>query len=270
MASISGKAGGVYSAPLLVENCEDAWEEHSELGCTSSSIAGKVGTYAARVTTVSVGADKVMMSEAITKDLTDYHGLIYWARTSLATTAVQLKLLLDDTAECASPVETLAIPILTPAAWRQCFNKFADPTGLGSLISIGLYCDVDLTNGTFDIDDVYAVKLIGGIKSWTLDALVEVLETTDFTDGQATNSGRTYIPGLAGWSGAFEGDKDGAPLGLGLSSSVHLALQESAAPGQGWIGMAFITGIHPNVAVDGTITYTYDFQGTGELSEATL
>jgi len=271
MAELAGKTGGVYGAGLLVEDCEDTWAEHIQAGCTSSVTTGKVGTYAARVTTVTVGADVVMMSELLSStDFSAYHGLVFWARTSLTTTATQLKMLLDNTPECASPLESLALPVLTAATWRQCFTKFATPSALTAIVSIGLYADEDLADGTFDIDDVYAVKRIGGIRSWTLDYSVDMLETTDFADGAATNSPRTYIPAHSTWSGTFEGYKDGAPLALGFSSTVHLSLQESATSGQGWVGMAFITGIHPSVNIDGVISYTYDFQGTGELTEASL
>uniref|UniRef100_A0A6M3KHU0 Putative tail protein n=1 Tax=viral metagenome TaxID=1070528 RepID=A0A6M3KHU0_9ZZZZ len=272
MAELAGTAGGVYSSPLLVDDCEDAWSEHTESGCTSSTTTGKVGTYAARVTTVSVGADVVMMSEAISSaDLSTYGGLVFWARTSLTTTATQLKMQISESAECATPAESMALPILSAATWRQCFTKFAAAGSTrNATISIGLYADEDLADGTFDIDDVYAVKLIGGIKSWTLDATVDMLDSTDFADGNATNAARTFKPGLSIWSGSFEGYKDGAPLTLSFTTPVHLALQESATSGQGWIGMAYITGIHPSVSVDGLVSYTYDFTGQGELTEATL
>ena len=114
---------------------------------------------------------------------------------------------------------------------------------------------------------VYIGSDIGGIKSWTLDYTVDMLETTDFADGGATNSAKTFIPGLSGWSGSFEGYKDGAPQGLGFSSSVTLKLEEDTT--YFWTGSAYITGIHESAAVDGAITVSYDFQGTGELTEST-
>ena len=272
MAELAGTAGGVYGSPLLVENCEDAWNEHTEAGCTSSTTTGKVGTYCARVTTDTVGADVVMMSEDIsTADLSTYHGLVYWARTSLTTTATQLKMQISESAECATPAESMALPVLSADTWRQCFTKFvAAGSTRNATISIGLYADEDLSDGTFDVDDVYAVKLIGGIKSWTLDYTVDMLDSTDFADGNTTNSQRTFMPGLSTWSGSFEGAKDSTPIALSFSSAVHIALQESATSGQGWVGMAYITGIHPSVSVDGLVTYTYDFTGHGELTEATL
>jgi len=114
---------------------------------------------------------------------------------------------------------------------------------------------------------VYIGADIGGIKSWTLDYTVDMLDTTDFTDGNTTNSQRTFIPGLSQWSGSFEGYKDGAPQGLGFSAAVTLKLEEDGT--YFWTGSAYITGLHETTSVDGVITISYDFQGTGELTEST-
>lgn len=101
-----------------------------------------------------------------------------------------------------------------------------------------------------------------GMKSWTLDYVGDALETTDFGDAGV----RSYIAGLTGWSGSFEGYKDGAPWGLGTLS--RLELRESATTTQFWIGIALVTGIHESVSFDGIVSVSYDFQGTGALTPA--
>ena len=93
-------------------------------------------------------------------------------------------------------------------------------------------------------------------------------DTTDFDDGQATNSARTFKPGLSGWSGTFEGYKDGAANALTFSTALTLNLLESQTASQQWSGSAYITGIAINTPVDDVVTYSYTFQGTGELTEA--
>ena len=107
-----------------------------------------------------------------------------------------------------------------------------------------------------------------GIKSWTLNYNLDVHDTTDFDNGQATNSPRTFTPGLSGWSGTFEGFKDGAPQALGFTGSGTLNLLESQTSSQVWTGTAIITAIDVNTPVDDVVTYSYTFQGTGELTEA--
>jgi len=109
---------------------------------------------------------------------------------------------------------------------------------------------------------------ITGVRSWTLDYTVDMLDTTDFIDGAATNAARTFLPGLSGWSGSFEVVKGGAPSALGTSSTpVTLKLEEDGT--YFWQGSAFLTGIHATTSADGLVMYTYDFQGTGELTEST-
>jgi hypothetical protein len=102
-----------------------------------------------------------------------------------------------------------------------------------------------------------------GVKSWSLDYEKDVYEGTGFDSSGA----KVYTPGLSGWSGSFEGFKDGAPIAIG--TSVAMELEESATVGQEWTGSGIITSVSVNTAVDGLVTYSYQFQGTGALVVAT-
>jgi len=104
---------------------------------------------------------------------------------------------------------------------------------------------------------------VAGIKSWTLDYVMDALETTDFGD----SGHRTYLPGIDSWAGSFEGYKDGAPSAIG--AEVALTLKQSGTAGQVYTGQAIMTGCHATVAVDGIVGEAYDFQGTGTLTVAT-
>ena len=114
---------------------------------------------------------------------------------------------------------------------------------------------------------VYIAADITGCRNWSIDYTVDILDTTDFADGAATNSARTFLPGLSSWSGSFEIVKDGAPMALGTSSTaVTLKLEEDTTTF--WQGSAYITGIHATNSVEGLVMYSMDFQGTGELTES--
>ena len=104
---------------------------------------------------------------------------------------------------------------------------------------------------------------VNGIKSWTLDYTLDALDTTDFADSGL----KTYIAGLSGWSGSFEGYKDGAPTAIG--SVIALILSQSTNATQRYTGQALLTGSHPSVSVDGIVGIAYDFQGTSTLNLAT-
>lgn len=262
MSHIAGTIGGVYTgAALLIEDCELVWDEQVVANVALSTETGKVGTYCARATTSGAGVGVgILMSHAVTKDLSTYEAACWWARTSLTTVSGDLALLLDETASCADPDETLYIPALTANTWHHCFGVFAGlTTTRNAIISVGLKQIVDLANGTFDIDDVEALNEITGIKSWTLDYTTGTVDVTDF----GSTGTRDVLPAVSQWAGSFEGYKDGVPLSIG--TEYYLIMGESNTDYQGWLGKAVVTGAHPNVAFDGTVTYSYDFEGTGSL-----
>jgi len=55
---------------------------------------------------------------------------------------------------------------------------------------------------------------------------------------------------------------------LSIGSQYGIELAESATTTQMWLGNAIITAVHPSIAFDGTVTYAYDFQGSGVLTPA--
>jgi len=103
-----------------------------------------------------------------------------------------------------------------------------------------------------------------GIKSWSLDYTVAMLDTTDFADAGV----KTFLPGCTEWSGSFEGYKDGQAVALTTGASILLKLYETQTGGEFWTGQAFITGVHVTVDFDGIVSYAYDFQGTIGLTVA--
>lgn len=110
-----------------------------------------------------------------------------------------------------------------------------------------------------------SVSSTGGdttIKSWTLSYVGDALETTNFDD---SSGGRTYIPGLTGWSGSYEGFySTGNTLAPGTTG--YILLRTSTGEGGVWSGGMFITGMDVGTPRDGLITQAYTFQGTGLLS----
>lgn len=102
-----------------------------------------------------------------------------------------------------------------------------------------------------------------GIREWTMDYTIAVLDGRGFDDGQEPHP----VMGAKEWGGSFRGAKDGAPISIG--SEIALVLKESDTTGQEFSGSAFVTGVHPSVPVDGLVEYAYDFVGKGTLTLAT-
>ena len=111
--------------------------------------------------------------------------------------------------------------------------------------------------------DVDVGGSVAGIRSWSIDYVANVADTSGFD----TDQPKTFLATQTEWSGSFEGPKDGAPLGIG--TVVAAEFKESAVATQKWTGNIIITAVRPTTPVDGIVQYSYDFQGTGTLTVAT-
>jgi len=269
MAHLAGKSGDVYVASQLIEDCEDDWAVTD--GATATSAAkdtdAKVGDYSVKII-VPVGSNNgdLLAHEAITSvDLATpaFTHLMYWSQSSVGiNTAGDLQLGVSETASMGGTPVYSNIPVLTANTWKYCFTTLTT-TGLDAVISVGAKLTAN-DPGAFNLylDDIRAAKLIAGIKSWSLDYTSDALETTDFANAGV----KAYIVGGSGWAGSFEGYKEGIPLSIGSIYGVSLA--ESSTATQMWLGNAIITGVHPSVGADGIVSYSYDYQGTGNLTVA--
>jgi len=265
MARVAGYGGSVIVASQVIEDCEDAWNEQAGTGVTATADTTdfKVGSASAKFACTADTGQEIVASEVVTSmDLSSYTDLLFWAKSSVAMDANDWQLILDDTALCASPIVTANIPALSADVWKFC-RVSATLTSCTAIISVGVQQAVDKGALTFHLDSLWAGKAVGGIKSWSLDRSVATYESSGFD----TSGAKTFLPGVAEWSGSFEGFKEGAPLAIG--SVVGLELRESSTSTQQWRGIAIITGIHDTVPTDGLVTYSYDFQGTDALELAT-
>ena len=118
----------------------------------------KQGTQSLKLT-IAVGASAGdFVSDSITsKDISGYDTIEMWVKSTVATSAGNLKLLLDDSASCASPIETLSIPALSADTWTFVRMTLSNPETDTAIISVGLEYDSDLGACTVWIDDIVAV-----------------------------------------------------------------------------------------------------------------
>ena len=101
-----------------------------------------------------------------------------------------------------------------------------------------------------------------GVKSWTLDYTADALEITDFAD----SGNRTYIVGLKGWTAAAEGNWDAANTAVPGVDPASLVL--TATTGKTYTGNAILISLALSEPVDGVVTASYSFQGSGALTIA--
>ncbi|MBA7546100.1 hypothetical protein ES705_38483 [subsurface metagenome] len=146
---------------LLVEDCEDAWNEYVAANVASTADAADkiIGAASAKL---DVGVDAAvgrLATEAIpSKDLSPYKYLKTWVKSSIALDADDLDIMLDDHPECVSPLRELAIPALSADTWTQIFPDMGDTSDLTAIISVGIGMNVDKGAFIFHIDQVRATE----------------------------------------------------------------------------------------------------------------
>lgn len=146
---------------VLIEDCEDAWNEQIVAGVTSEIdlVDFKTGLNSEKLTMADGAAVGILASEMIGVDsLRDCTHLFAWFKSSIALNANDLQFLLSDEALCANPIETLAVVALTANAWTLVQLALANPALDLGLISIGINQRVDKGAFILRIDDVRAVQ----------------------------------------------------------------------------------------------------------------
>ena len=118
----------------------------------------KQGTQSLKmVIAVGASAGDFVTDSIASKDLSGYDTIEMWVKSTVATSSGNLKLLLDDTASCASPLETLSIPALSADTWTFVRMSLSNPETDTAIISVGLEYDSDIGAATVWIDDIVAV-----------------------------------------------------------------------------------------------------------------
>ena len=175
-STTNGKTFSV--SELTISDCESAWSDGSagDVICTATDAYFKKGSYSSKLVVAATAGVELLAYKDLsaTKNLSDYTGVKFWVRCDITTSAGDLQFLLDDTAACASPTETLNFPAITAAdTWQECTINMATPANCTAIASIGVAQAVDVGACTIWIDDVRAYKTggAGGVE-WTTPAYI--------------------------------------------------------------------------------------------------
>ncbi len=144
-----------------LHDCGTTFDEKTDSDFTQSldTKDKKQGTQALKMVIASGASAGDFVTDSITsKNISGYDYIEMWVKSTVATSAGNLKLLLDDSASCASPLETLSIPALSADTWTFVRMQLSTPELDTAIISVGLEYDSDLGACTVWIDDITAVK----------------------------------------------------------------------------------------------------------------
>ena len=142
-------------------SCNSVMDENvdSDFTITADTKMKKQGTASNRIVIADGASAGDIATDSITsKDISEYDYIEFWIRSSVATSAGNLKIMLDNTANCASPLETLNVPALSADTWTFCRVALSNPESDTAIISVGLEYDADLGACTVWLDDISVVK----------------------------------------------------------------------------------------------------------------
>ena len=159
---------------FIIEDCEDTWDEYVDTNVTSTidAVDFKAGAGSVKLDVAdTAGTGIILATEAITSlDISSTDTMKLWIKSNITTTQGDLQLLLDDTPDCASPLETLNIPALTSGEWTNVELTLSNPGSLTAIISVGLKYLTDLGTCTIHLDEIEATDGITA-EEYTLDRL---------------------------------------------------------------------------------------------------
>jgi len=142
----------------LVENCEDAWTAGANVTCSQEATIIKIGTYSAKQVTSGAGANELLCYEDFSSaDLSAKTYVALWLYSTIALAAGDIQLLLDNSSACASPTESINLPVAVQASiWQRIVFPIATPANCTAIVSVGIKQITNLADFTFYIDDVRA------------------------------------------------------------------------------------------------------------------
>lgn len=110
---------------------------------------------------------------------------------------------------------------------------------------------------------------IDGLKDASLDAAIDALETTAFSDVSGSGSNRTYIAGLRGFSGTMSGRYERTSTGYAkiivimFGTYANLFLKKLWDGTNGYRWEIIVTKVSTKSTVDGLVDVSIDYTVTG-------
>lgn len=143
-----------------IEECDAVWSEKVDTNVTASADDDLRGgeTWLKLDVAAAAAASTLLATEAITVlDLRDCTEVEFSVYSTVALAASAMQLLLDNTAQCASPVESLNWPATSASTFTRHIVSLANPPNDGTVISVGVKMMSDAT-ATFYIRNIRAVR----------------------------------------------------------------------------------------------------------------
>ena len=186
----SMKADGVAATLLTAADGTANWTASSGVTVAIETNDRKEGTASVKLTIAEGFTTGVVASEdlASTVDLSGHYAAGLWIKSDTTLASGVLKLLLDDSAGCGSPEESLDVGALAAATWTNVHRNVSDPSALTAVACTGLSAAsdpgavvllVDLIQGPPEIQKVHLAL----VNTLPTEAVVFTPQTDSNGDG---------------------------------------------------------------------------------------
>jgi len=149
-----------YSTAIdhLIHACSAVWDELVDTDVTASLDTTTLsGTSNKLAVAAGCAAGDILATDDITElDISDADEVVVEVYSDVALAAGDLQILLDNTAQCASPVESLDIPAIAANTITHIAISLANPPSDSAIISVGWKMIVDKGAFNFWIRDIRA------------------------------------------------------------------------------------------------------------------
>jgi hypothetical protein len=176
--------GNIVSRQALLADCDTVWTASLNVTAATEGTIKVKGTNSAKL---SIGAAFTTGLAAFfdfgAVNTTTYTHVHFWIRSTIATSAGDLRIAIDDTAGSLSPLTYYSVPALAANTWTQV--EVAIGAGANAaVVSIGLDVVTDL--GAYDvyIDNIIAVDRHTGTEDnrWSVTHYLDKLYATNLVD----------------------------------------------------------------------------------------
>jgi hypothetical protein len=151
-----------------IENCDSVWTElvDGDVTATADTEMKRQGSASNKfVLAAGIDAGDIIATNSIeSTDFSKFTHVEFFIYSTVATSAGDIQLLLDNTAQCASPLETLSVPALTADTWTWVRVALDNPELDTAIISVGLKHTVDIGAATIYLDGIETT--VDGSEDW--------------------------------------------------------------------------------------------------------
>jgi flagellin-like protein len=185
----SVKATSIAATSIDTFESAGSWVPSTNVTIASETSDYKQGSMSLDVTIAAgfaTGLAAYRNSTAINLTSPQHYSLQLWVKSSGGATAADYSIVLDDTNDCGSPLETISLPALTAATWKQVVLDLAVPTTDSAILCWGLKANVDDGGEIVTLDLLEAPKEVTAISFVVANALDgEAINLTTSTDSDS-------------------------------------------------------------------------------------